>query len=166
MVALTAFIFGFHCSFSPSTFLPFLSYVEYPPRANDSSPNLSLCAVLMVCLSVLHLGHVNKKWTADSTTPHSHLSVSVAAILLKYSFSLAIPVRSWPKMAASVLHRLSYSILVCLPGRALSTFLVNLPVFDVSNRLTFGLNPALFARAYTVDIGTLSASGTGSLSFS
>jgi hypothetical protein len=59
MVALTAFKSGCHLSFSPSTFFPSLSAVEYPPSAYDTSQYLLPCADFISCFSFLHLGHEN-----------------------------------------------------------------------------------------------------------
>ena len=69
---------------------------------------------------ILHRGHLNKKWSTDSSLrPHLHWSDSTALILARYLFNLFIPERSWHKILACIFRFPLYNRRVCGPGSAL-----------------------------------------------
>jgi hypothetical protein len=118
-VALTADIFGVHFTGSHSAF---------PPRKKDRHPLLVTVSRNNWWRCLSHCAHRNRKCFTDSLAcPHAHWSDSETPIRWRYSFNLAIPVRSWASIPTSVRLKLSYSRFVCFPGNALSNSLVYLP---------------------------------------
>ena len=119
-VALTADIFGVHFTGSEGAF---------PPRKKERHPLLVLVSRNNWWRCRSHCVHRNRKCFTDSLAcPHAHWSNSETPIRWRYSFSLAIPVRSWASIPASVRLKLSYSSFVCFPGSALSNSAENLPI--------------------------------------
>ena len=66
--------------------------------------------------------------TVSLAIPQEHIFDSTALIRCKYPFKRAIPVHSWARMLALLRLSPSYRFLVCLPGRAASISLENLPI--------------------------------------
>ena len=142
IVAVTISIVGLHFASAP-----YFCSSDHPPSRYDVSPHCCPARRRISPLKLLHLGHLNKKWSTDSSPwLHLHCSVSTLLILANCLFNRFIPERSWQRTLACSFTLPLYRRWVCGPGNALSKDFVNLPTFALWDLLGSVFNLPILLR--------------------